>query len=46
MKLSALLLKHDELFERFIEGVKNDIIKASLRELGNVYNYCNIPLYD
>jgi len=22
------------------------IIKASLRELGNAFNYCNIPLHD
>ena len=46
MQLSALLLEHDEIFKRFTEGVKSDIIKAGLRELGDACNCCNVPFHE
>ena len=42
----ALLLDYDETFKRFIEVVKNDIIKYGLRELGDACDSCNVPSYD
>ena len=39
VQLSALLLEHDEVFEQF-KKIKNDIVQAEIRELGDAYGRC------
>ena len=46
VQLSALLLEHDELFDRFLKEMKNDIVQAAARELGEAYFRCNVPSHN
>ena len=43
VQLSALLIEKDEIFERFQNDLKKEMIKAAIREVGDAFNQCNIP---
>ena len=43
---SVLLLGHDEFCVQFKRGFKNDIVQASIFELGDVHIRCQVPPLD
>ena len=43
IQLSALLLEHDELFDQLLKEMKNNVVQAAIRELGEAYLRCNVP---
>ena len=42
VQLQAIILEHDEVFEQFKEKLKNDIVQAEIREIGDSRGRCQV----